>query len=63
MRLHKELILRQVRENEHFPFASFIIRVLIMIGGYWFLFSSFVKVYHSPFAKVSISNVQASCSQ
>lgn len=44
MKLHKELILRLVRENENFPFASFITPVLIMIADYWFLFSSFVKV-------------------
>ena len=51
MKLHKGLILRQVRENENFPFASFITRVLITIGDYCFLFSSFVKIYRSPFAK------------
>ena len=51
MKLHKELILRQVRENENFLFASFITHVLITIGDYCVLFSSFVKVYCSPFAK------------
>lgn len=57
MKIHKELILRQVCENENFPFASFITSVLIVIGDYCFWFSSFVKVYRSPFAKVSIFSV------